>query len=90
MALLIDTSILVRLANASDPQHAGTDYTLQASTVVIATGLASAAGGALGDALGYGALFALAALLSAAGCALLLWALAARRVPARLSGGQER
>jgi len=39
------------------------------------------AGGVIGDALGFGAMFALSALLSAAGCALLLWALRARRMP---------
>jgi len=77
-------ALFTLMMDASDPVHAGTDYTLQASTVVIATGLASAAGGVLGDALGYGAMFGAAALLSGAGCAVLLWALAAGRVPLRL------
>lgn len=77
-------ALFTLMMDASDPVHAGTDYTLQASTVVIATGLASALGGALGDAMGYGALFGISALLSGTGCALLLWALAARRVPPRL------
>jgi len=70
--------------DASDPAHAGTDYTLQASAVVIATGLASAVAGFVGDALGFSALFAISTLLSGAGCALLLWALGAQRVPPRL------
>ena len=81
-------ALFTLMMDASDPQHAGTDYTLQASTVVIATGLASALGGVLGDALGYGALFGLSALLSGAGCALLLWALATGRVPCRLNPPQ--
>jgi len=47
--------------------------------------VAGAVGGLLGDALGYGAMFGISTALSGAGCALLLWALAARRVPVRLS-----
>jgi predicted MFS family arabinose efflux permease len=78
-------ALFTLMMDASDPQHAGSDYTLQACAIVIATGLAGWAGGLLGDALGYGALFTLATALSGAGCALLLWALATRRVPARLS-----
>ncbi|MES2685133.1 MAG: MFS transporter [Pseudomonadota bacterium] len=78
-------ALFTLMMDASDPAHAGTDYTLQASTIVIATGLAGVAGGLLGDALGYGAMFSIAVLLSGAGCALLLWALAVRRVPQRLA-----
>ncbi len=80
-------ALFTLMMDASDPAHAGTDYTLQASTVVIATGLASVAGGMLGDALGYGPMFGVSALLSGAGCALLLWALATRRVPPGLQPG---
>ncbi len=77
-------ALFTLMMDASDPAHAGTDYTLQASTVVIATGIASVVGGFLGDAMGFAGLFTLAALLSGLGCALLLWALATRRVPQRL------
>lgn len=77
-------ALFTLMMDASDPQHAGTDYTLQASTVVIATGLAGATGGVLGDALGYGAMFGASVLLSGAGCLLLLWALGSGRVPLRL------
>ena len=77
-------ALFTLMMDASDPQHAGTDYTLQASSVVVAIGIASVAGGLLGDALGYGAMFGWSALLSAAGCGLLLWALATGRVPSRL------
>ena len=77
-------ALFTLMMDASDPAHAGTDYTLQACVIVLATGVAGAAGGLLGDALGYGAMFAISTLLSGAGCALLLWALAVGRVPARL------
>lgn len=81
-------ALFTLMMDASDPAHAGTDYTLQACVIVIATGLAGFAGGLLGDALGYAAMFALSTLLSGAGCVLLLWALAAGRVPARLAAAQ--
>jgi len=48
------------------PDHAGTDYTAQASAVVLATGAAAATSGLLAEALGYAAHFTLAAGLSAA------------------------
>jgi len=48
------------------PESSATDYTVQASAVVVATGLASALSGFSAQALGYGAHFVLAALLSLA------------------------
>jgi MFS family permease len=45
----------------------GADYTLQASLVVLSTGLAGAASGFLAERLGYTALFTLGAVLSALG-----------------------
>ena len=77
-------ALFTLMMDACDPAHASTDYSLQASTIVFATGIAGAVGGVLGDALGYGPTFALATLLSAAGCLLLLAMLAAGRAPAPL------
>jgi predicted MFS family arabinose efflux permease len=48
------------------PGHEGTDYTVQASVVVIATGAASASSGFIAERLGYPLHFALAAALSLA------------------------
>lgn len=45
----------------------GSDYTLQASIVVLSTGIAGAASGVLAEELGYGGLFALGALVSVLG-----------------------
>lgn len=45
------------------PEHSGTDYTVQASAVVIATGVAATFGGMSADALGYGGHFVLCAVL---------------------------
>lgn len=60
---------------------AGTEYTLQASVVVIATGIAQALSGFVAARLGYGGHFALAAVVSALGLAFTWRALARGVVP---------
>lgn len=73
------------MMDAADPDHAGTDYTLLACAVVFATGLSGVFAGLVGDALGYGAAFGLSFVLSALGCAVLVWTLDAGYGPSRLS-----
>jgi len=63
------------MMDACQSEHAGADYTLMASAVVITQGLASLAAGVLADAAGYAAMLSLSVLLSAGGCALLIWRL---------------
>jgi MFS family permease len=53
------------------PEHAATDYTLQASLVVIAAGAAAALSGVSAEALGYPGHFALAAVVAALGVAIV-------------------
>ena len=67
------------------PAHAGTDYTLQASVVVLASGGAAALGGMLAQGLGYTATFGLGALLSALA---VLWLARVERQPLSAAGGQ--
>ncbi|HEX8701317.1 MAG TPA: MFS transporter [Myxococcaceae bacterium] len=54
------------------PEHAGADYTVQASVVVIATGLAATVSGFSAQALGYAGHFLLAAALCAVGTVYVL------------------
>ena len=54
------------------PEHAGADYTVQASVVVIATGLAATVSGFSAQALGYAGHFLLAAVLCAVGTLYVL------------------
>jgi predicted MFS family arabinose efflux permease len=61
------------------PEHAGTDYTVQASIVVIATGAAASVSGFSAQALGYSGHFLLAAALSAAGALYVLLTFHPRR-----------
>lgn len=58
------------------PKTAGTDYTVQASLVVIATIGSSTASGRLAERVGYSALFLYSALFSLLGVAAVWWALA--------------
>jgi predicted MFS family arabinose efflux permease len=60
------------------PQYSGTDYTVQASAVVIATGVSSTLAGISADALGYAAHF-----LVCAGLCVVAIVVAARLFPAQ-------
>jgi len=55
------------------PEHAGTDYTVQASVVVVATGGAAAVSGFSAQGLGYSGHFLLSAALCAVGTAYVLF-----------------
>ena len=61
--------------------HEGSDYTLQASLVVVSTGLAHALSGFLAHALGYAAHFALAALMTCMAAATSYWLFPRLRTP---------
>ncbi|MDI3282413.1 MFS transporter [Polyangium sp. 15x6] len=58
-------SLFTAMMNSCRPEHAGADYTVQASVVVAASGLAAAASGFSAKALGYAGHFTLAAALAA-------------------------
>jgi MFS family permease len=77
-------ALFTLMMDASDPEHAGTDYTLLACAVVIAQGLAAFAAAAIGDAHGYLPAFAAGLVAAVMGCALLVGALDRGLGPARL------
>jgi predicted MFS family arabinose efflux permease len=52
-------ALFTLMMDASRERSAGTDYTIQASAVVIATGVASSASGFVAQAVGYAAHFAI-------------------------------
>ncbi|WP_461166219.1 MFS transporter [Tsukamurella serpentis] len=68
-------ALFTLMMDASDREHAGTDYTLLACAVVAAQGVAGVAGGVGGDLFRYPAVFTLGAVLSAIGCVVLVRAL---------------
>lgn len=64
-------ALFTAMMDWSRPAASGTDYTVQASAVVIATGAASALGGVSAQALGYGPHFLVSAALAAAAVVLV-------------------
>jgi predicted MFS family arabinose efflux permease len=78
-------ALFTLMMDASDPEHAGTDYTLLACAIVVAMGLANFTGAAIGDALGYGPTFITGFVLSATGCLYLVRSVDRGRGPARLA-----
>jgi MFS family permease len=77
-------ALFTLMMDASDPEHAGTDYTLLACAIVFAMGLANFTGATIADAYGYAPAFIAGFLLSVAGCLVLVRGIDARRGPARL------
>jgi MFS transporter, PAT family, beta-lactamase induction signal transducer AmpG len=67
-------ALFALMMDASDPAHAGTDFTLLASVVVGVGSLGGIVGGVVGDAWGYVWAFGIGTVLSALGCvALVAW-----------------
>jgi MFS family permease len=77
-------ALFTLMMDASDPEHAGTDYTLLACAIVLAMGLANFAGASVADAFGYAPAFLAGFVLSGLGCLTLVRSLDRRRGPARL------
>lgn len=75
-------ALFTAMMDASRPERSATDYTLQACAVVIATGGAAAASGALAKQVGYPTHFAIAAVVSFAGALFALRASALHPTPA--------
>lgn len=77
-------ALFTLMMDASDPEHASTDYTLLACAIVLAHGAAQFTGAVIADAVGYGPMFALGMGLAFAGCFALIGALDRQRGPQRL------
>lgn len=77
-------ALFTLMMDASDPEHAGTDYTLLACAIVVAMGLANFTGASIADAVGYAPTFVTGFVLSGLGCLVLVRSLDRRRGPGRL------
>lgn len=89
---LATAALFTAMMDACRPERAGTDYTLQASAVVIATGAAQGASGFIAEPLGYAPFFLLAAALSAAGTLFVaaIWPRTLAATPQAKRAGGER
>ena len=77
-------ALFTLMMDASDPEHAGTDYTLLSCAVVVAMGLANFAGASIADEVGYAPTFVTGMVLSGVGCLTLVRSIDVRRGPDRL------
>jgi MFS family permease len=85
ISTMATVALFTLMMDASDPEHAGTDYTLFASTVVLVGSIGNFSGAAIADAFGYGPTFIVGAVLALAGCLLVVWALDRNASPARVA-----
>lgn len=72
LSTIATVALFALMMDASDPAHAGTDYTLLASVVVVVSSAGGIAAGLLGDWIGYAWTFTLGTALSALGCIVLI------------------
>jgi len=77
-------ALFTLMMDASDPEHAGTDYTLFASLVVVMGPIGNISGAAVADAVGYAPAFTLGSILALVGTLLVVRMLDRKPVPARL------
>ncbi|WP_410875836.1 MFS transporter [Nocardia sp. A7] len=77
-------AVFALMMDASEPDHAGSDYTLMACAIVVVQGVAGMAAGLIGDLAGYPALFGTGLVLSGLGCAAMILGLSRGLGPANL------
>ncbi|MFC6010761.1 MFS transporter [Nocardia lasii] len=77
-------AVFALMMDASEPDHAGSDYTLFACVIVIVQGVAGMSAGIVGDLFGYPAIFGTGLVLSGLGCAAMVVGLSRGVGPAAL------
>jgi MFS family permease len=78
-------ALFTLMMDASDPEHAGTDYTLLASIVIIVNYMGNIAGAVLADAVGYATTFIVSTLLALLGCLAVVFVLDRKPMPGRIA-----
>jgi MFS family permease len=85
LGTMATVALFALMMDASDPEHAGTDYTLLACVVLVVGMIANYCGAAIADAFGYAAAFVTGAVLALAGCLALIWVLDRYEVSSRVA-----
>ncbi|MGH8240034.1 MAG: MFS transporter, partial [Steroidobacteraceae bacterium] len=85
LGTMATVALFALMMDASDPEHAGTDYTLLACVVLLVGMLANLCGGRLADAFGYATTFTIGAILALLGCLALVWVLDRYQFSARVA-----
>lgn len=86
LGTIATVALFTLMMDASDPEHAGTDYTLLASTVILVDSAGSFIAAAIADVFGYAAMFAIGLILAVAGCLAVVASLDRKATPARIAG----
>ncbi|MET0984054.1 MAG: MFS transporter [Steroidobacteraceae bacterium] len=66
-------ALFTLMMDVAEPEHAGTDYTLLASAVVLFDGVGAFVGAAIADATSYATTFSIGTVLAAAGCVFVVF-----------------
>lgn len=85
LGTMATVALFALMMDASDPEHAGTDYTLLACVVLIVGMIANIAGASIAEAFGYASAFATAAVLALLGCLSLIYVLDRYPISARVA-----
>lgn len=85
LGTMATVALFALMMDASDPEHAGTDYTLLACVVLVVGMIASIAGASIAEAFGYATAFATGAVLALLGCLALIWVLDRYPISARIT-----
>lgn len=78
-------ALFTLMMDASDPEHAGTDYTVLASVYVLVGAAGQFAAALIADASGFATMFSIGIALTVAGTLALVFALDRRPMPARIA-----
>ena len=85
LGTMATVALFALMMDASDPEHAGTDYTLLACVVLVVGMIASIVGASIAEAFGYATAFAMGAVLALLGCLSLIWVLDRYPISARVA-----
>jgi MFS family permease len=85
LGTMATVALFALMMDASDPEHAGTDYTLLACVVLVVGMIASIVGASIAEAFGYATAFATGAVLALLGCLSLIWVLDRYPISARVA-----
>jgi MFS family permease len=85
LGTMATVALFALVMDASDPVHAGTDYTLLACVVLVVGMIASIVGASIAEAFGYATAFATGAVLALLGCLSLICVLDRYPISARVA-----
>lgn len=85
ISTMATVALFTLMMDASEPEHAGTDYTLLASVVVLVGSVGSFVAASIADAFTYTLAFSIGAALALIGCLTLVWTLDRKPLSERLA-----